>query len=187
MRDTLLPQMRQITRAIPHGLLTTAHHQMHGIAKLLFQQGKTLLQMCQPSRPREGPQTLLAVLQAALTIPHQAFPGLEQTLPPLLPLLPRPLKTTGGRTQAQAALATLEPVCQYSRRKGQSNWAAWEGVAARTSAVMSARVTSTSWPIPASTGIFEEKMAVATSSSLKHQRSSSEPPPRMITATCAQP
>ena len=52
---------------------------------------------------------------------------------------------------------------------------------------MSARVTSTSWPIPASTGIFEEKMAVATSSSLKHQRSSSEPPPRMITATCAQP
>jgi len=30
-------------------------------------------------------------------------------------------------------------------------------------------------------------MAVATSSSLKHQRSSSEPPPRMITATCAQP
>jgi len=110
MRDTLLPQTRQITRAVPHGLLTTAHHQMHGIAKLLFQQGKTLLQMCQPSRPREGPQTLLAVLQAALTIPHQAFPGLEQTLPPLLPLLPRPLKTTGGRTQAQAALATLEPV-----------------------------------------------------------------------------
>ena len=74
------------------------------------QQGKTLLQMCQPSRPREGPQTLLAVLQAALTIPHQAFPGLEQTLPPLLPLLPRPFKTAGGRTQAQAALATLEPV-----------------------------------------------------------------------------
>ena len=83
---------------------------MRGVAKLLFQQRKTLLQMCQPSRPREGPQTFLVVLQAEFAIPQQAFPGLEQALLPLLPLQRRPFKTAGGRTQAQGTLATLEPV-----------------------------------------------------------------------------
>src|SRR5439155_740617 len=59
------------------------------------------------------------------------------------------------------------------------------GVGARRSATKSAIVKSTSWPTPEITGAFEATIARATTSSLKAQRSSSEPPPRptMITST----
>jgi hypothetical protein len=42
-------------------------------------------------------------------------------------------------------------------------------------------VVSVSWPTPVTTGTLALQIASATGSSLKHHRSSSEPPPRAIT------
>ena len=89
-----------------------------------------------------------------------------------------------ARTRAASASSTF---CISSARAGQSSCAACEGVAARRSAVMSARVTSTSCPMPASTGRRDSNTASATASSLKAHKSSSEPPPRTSTTACAQP
>ena len=61
--------------------------------------------------------------------------------------------------------------------------AACDGVAARTSATKSAMVVSVSWPIAAITGTGHAAIARATTSSLKAQRSSSDPPPRPTITT----
>ena len=61
---------------------------------------------------------------------------------------------------------------------GASSSAAAEGVGARTSATKSAMETSVSWPTALMIGVWQAATARATASSLKHQRSSSEPPPR---------
>src|SRR5712691_1652810 len=68
---------------------------------------------------------------------------------------------------------------------GETSSAAALGVAARTSATKSTIVTSVSWPIALTTGAREAATARASPSSLKHQRSSSDPPPRarMTTST----
>ena len=62
---------------------------------------------------------------------------------------------------------------------GTASSAAPDGVGALTSATKSAIVKSISCPIPDITGISMEEMARATTSSLKDQRSSSDPPPRV--------
>ncbi len=61
------------------------------------------------------------------------------------------------------------------------------GVGARTSATKSAIVTSVWWPTALITGTGQAAMARASPSSLKHQRSSRDPPPRatMTTSTRA--
>ena len=56
-------------------------------------------------------------------------------------------------------------------------------VEARASAAKSAMVKSVSWPTQEITGMREAAMARATISSLKGQRSSSEPPPRPTSST----
>ncbi len=66
----------------------------------------------------------------------------------------------------------------WSSRDGTASSAATDGVAARTSAAKSARVTSDSWPTPTTTGRGKAATARTTRSSLNGQRSSSEPPPR---------
>ncbi|MNC34504.1 hypothetical protein D3C75_829390 [compost metagenome] len=74
--------------------------------------------------------------------------------------------------------------CRPSRRccrpllSGASSSAAAEGVGARTSATKSLIETSVSWPTALTIGVTQAATARATASSLKHQRSSSEPPPR---------
>ncbi len=73
-----------------------------------------------------------------------------------------------------------------SSRSGTTSSAAAEGVGARRSATKSAMVTSLSWPTAETTGMRQSAMARATASSLKVQRSSSEPPPRATIATSAQ-
>ena len=72
-------------------------------------------------------------------------------------------------------------------RSGVASSAAAEGVGARRSATSSAMVWSVSWPTPDTTGMPEANMARATSSELKHHRSSSEPPPRATMITSASP
>ena len=71
----------------------------------------------------------------------------------------------------------------HSSASGTTSSAAADGVGARTSAAKSAIVKSISWPTPLTTGIGEATMARATRSSLKAQRSSSEPPPRARIST----
>ena len=68
---------------------------------------------------------------------------------------------------------------------GTASSAAALGVGARRSAAKSAMVKSVSWPTAEMTGVSHSKIALATRSSLKAQRSSMEPPPRpqMITST----
>ena len=63
--------------------------------------------------------------------------------------------------------------------------AAADGVGARRSATKSAMVTSVSWPTAEMTGTGDAAIARATTSSLKAQRSSIDPPPRptMMTST----
>jgi len=63
-----------------------------------------------------------------------------------------------------------------------------DGVGARTSAAKSARVTSTSWPTPLTTGSRWATIARTTPSSLNDQRSSREPPPRarIVTAGASE-
>ncbi|VVN19460.1 hypothetical protein PS623_04215 [Pseudomonas fluorescens] len=74
--------------------------------------------------------------------------------------------------------------CRPSRRSckpllsGASSSAAADGVGARTSATKSLIETSVSWPTALTMGVTQAAIARATASSLKHQRSSSEPPPR---------
>ena len=62
-------------------------------------------------------------------------------------------------------------------RSGATNSAAAEGVGALKSETKSEIVKSVSWPIPATIGIFDAKIDLATDSSLKHHKSSIEPPP----------
>ena len=67
---------------------------------------------------------------------------------------------------------------------GTAASAAADGVGARRSATKSAMVTSTSWPTPRHRRARGRRQcARATRSSLKHQRSSSEPPPRATMST----
>ena len=68
-------------------------------------------------------------------------------------------------------------------RSGTTSSAAADGVAARTSAAKSVSVTSTSWPMPATTGMGCATTARTTRSSLNAHRSSSEPPPRATIVT----
>ncbi|MCY1174611.1 hypothetical protein D9M73_148200 [compost metagenome] len=74
--------------------------------------------------------------------------------------------------------------CRLSTRRtrslesGASNSAAADGVGARTSATKSLMETSVSCPTALTIGVTQASTARATASSLKHQRSSSEPPPR---------
>ena len=68
-----------------------------------------------------------------------------------------------------------------------ANWlemysAAPLGVSARRSAAKSQRLKSTSCPTAEIVGTFEAATARATISSLKHHKSSKEPPPRVITS-----
>ena len=70
-----------------------------------------------------------------------------------------------------------------SSRRATTISAAFDGVAARTSAAKSAIVVSISCPTPETTGTGEAAMARATASSLKAHRSSSEPPPRATITT----
>ena len=70
-----------------------------------------------------------------------------------------------------------------SSRRATTISAAFDGVAARTSATKSAMVVSISWPTPETTGTGDAAMARATTSSLKAHRSSSEPPPRPTIST----
>ena len=73
-----------------------------------------------------------------------------------------------------------------SSRVQTTSSAAAEGVGARRSATKSAMVTSVSWPTAETTGTGQAAMARATASSLKVQRSSSEPPPRATITSSAQ-
>src|SRR3989441_652994 len=66
---------------------------------------------------------------------------------------------------------------------GETSSAAALGVAARTSATKSTIVTSVSWPIALTTGAREAATARARPSSLKHHRSSRDPPPRATMTT----
>ena len=68
--------------------------------------------------------------------------------------------------------------CCRSPALGASSSAAAEGVGARTSATKSLIDTSVSWPTALTIGVAQAATARATASSLKHQRSSREPPPR---------
>ena len=65
--------------------------------------------------------------------------------------------------------------------------AALDGVEARISAARSARLSSTSWPIPVMTGILLAAMARTSCSSLKTARSSALPPPRRIAIISTPP
>jgi len=64
--------------------------------------------------------------------------------------------------------------------------AAAEGVGALISATKSEIDTSVSCPTAEIIGIFDSKIAFATISSLKDQRSSSDPPPRAMIRTSAK-
>ena len=92
-------------------------------------------------------------------------------------------------SSSRTLLATIEArralqdwsVSSISSRFGAILSAASEGVKARTSAARSHRVTSISCPTADTTGMREATTARTTSSSLKAQRSSIEPPPRPTT------
>ena len=68
--------------------------------------------------------------------------------------------------------------CNNSYWSGVAITAAWVGVAALTSATKSLNVKSVSWPTADIIGVWQLKMALTTSSSLKFHKSSIEPPPR---------
>ncbi len=76
---------------------------------------------------------------------------------------------------------------RMSSSTGATSSPAALGVAARASATRSARVTSTSCPTALTTGVGDAAMARATRSSLKHHRSSRDPPPRPTMSTSAPP
>ena len=78
----------------------------------------------------------------------------------------------------------LDSNCNLS---GVASSAAADGVGARLSATSSAMVWSVSCPIPDTTGMPLAKIDRPTSSVLKHQRSSREPPPLATMMTSAAP
>ena len=85
---------------------------------------------------------------------------------------PRPASRGPAAAPAPAAPAAGRPP------PAREISAAAEGVGARRSATKSAMVKSVSWPTPEITGTRQAAMARASPSSLKHHRSSAEPPPR---------
>ena len=89
------------------------------------------------------------------------------------------------RSIAPRSRACDRSTCSSSvAESGVRRIAACVGVAARTSATSSAIVVSVSWPMAATTGTGHLRMASASARSLKAQRSSADPPPRvMITAS----
>ena len=85
--------------------------------------------------------------------------------------------------------AACRPSSWRSRlaRSGATISAAAVGVGARRSAAKSAMVKSVSWPTPLITGMVQARMARATASSLKAQRSSMLPPPRQTISASQRP
>ena len=90
-----------------------------------------------------------------------------------------------GDPQNGAAPARFEigEIGEKFARTGTLSSAAAVGVGARMSATWSISVQSVSWPIAEMSGIRLSAAARATISSLKLQRSSSEPPPRATIST----
>ena len=132
---------------------------------------------------------------------EDAPPALDRLVEALPPLVEQPARIAearaqpaparGARRAADSASARPPRRCRSassarrSASTGTASSAAADGVGARRSATKSAMVKSVSWPTAEITGTRQATMARATGSSLKAQRSSSEPPPRatMMTST----
>ena len=90
----------------------------------------------------------------------------------------------GSRDIARAGARSARSIrARKLSARSTTSSAAFDGVAARTSATKSAIVKSTSWPTAEITGTGQAAIARASRSSLNAQRSSADPPPRPMMTT----
>jgi hypothetical protein len=150
--------------------------------------------MARPARRRSPGAGDPQLLQAAVELVEALGLLLQPSLGILMiePLLQQDEAMAGGDLVTAHGLG--EPLAQVHEALGagapvrRHQLGGGRGGGARRSAAKSLMVTSTSCPTALTTGMAEPAMARATASSLKHQRSSREPPPRptMSTSTSAR-